>query len=122
MLKKLFGFHDIEVKGQMQVGTLQKNFEESFGTKIKVYKPTTEGKINTGKGSRSADAKSTLASNCMSGTKVADITIRKGHTVGDIEKAFAEKMGIGIQIMTPDGKSFAPNDMKLSDVAKLASK
>ena len=122
MLRKLFGFHDVEVKGQMQVGTLQKNFEESFGTKIKVYKPTAEGKINTGKGSRPADTKSTLASNCMAGTKVSDVTIRKGHTVGAIEKAFAEQMGIGIQIMTPDGKSFAPNDMTLKEVAGIASK
>jgi hypothetical protein len=122
MLKKLFGFHDIEVKGQMQVGTLQKQFEESFGTVIRVYKPTKEGKINTGKGSRPADPKSTLASNCMDGTKVSDITIRKGYTVDAVEKAFAEKMGIGIQIMTPDGDSFAPNDMALKDVAAMAKK
>jgi hypothetical protein len=122
MLKKLFGFHDIEVTGQMQVGTLQKQFEEAFGTVIRVYQPTKEGKINTGKGSRPADPKSTLAGNCMAGTKVSDITIRKGHTVDAIEKAFAEKMGIGIQIMTPDGGSFAPNAMALKDVAAMAKK
>jgi hypothetical protein len=122
MLGKLFGFHDIEVSGKMHVATLQKNFEESFGTKIRVYKPTQDGKINTGKGSKPADAKSTLASNCPPTMKISDITIRKGHLVSEIEKAFAEKMGLGVQIMTPDGKDFAPNDMKLKDVADLPKK
>lgn len=122
MLKKLFGFHDIDVSGQMQVGTLMKNFEESFGTKIKIYKLSADGKINTGKGAKAADAKSTLASVSPENMKVSDIVIRKGHTVEAIEKEFAEKMGIGVQIMTPDGKSLAPNELTLKEVAALASK
>jgi hypothetical protein len=28
-------------------------------------------------------------------------------------------MGIGIQIMSPDGEEFAPNGMRLKDVAKM---
>lgn len=40
MLKKLFGFHDIAVTGDMTVAALQHRFEESFGTQIRVYKPT----------------------------------------------------------------------------------
>ncbi len=120
MFKALLGFKDIEVSGQMQVGTMQKQFEESFGTKIRVYKPTAEGKINTGKGSRPADAKSTLASNCPPNMKITSITIRKSHSVDEVEKAFADRMGLGVQIMLPDGNTFAPNSARLKDVAGLA--
>jgi hypothetical protein len=120
-LKKLFNLEDIEVSGQLQVGSFKQRFEESFGTQVKVYKPKADGTLNTGKGARPADAKSTLASNCAAGMKVQSLTIKKTKTVGEIETEFAEKMGIGIQIMLPDGSGFAPNEMKLTEIAKLAS-
>ena len=47
-----------------------------------------------------------------------DMTIKKSKTVGDIEKEFAKIMGIGIQIMLPDGSGFANNSVRLKDVAK----
>lgn len=113
LLNAVLGLKDVEVSGNMHVGTLQKNFKESFGTEVRVYKG-----LNTGKGARKADAKATLASICGEGMKVKDIVIKKSHTVGDIEEQFKQQMGIGIQIMMPDGKAFAPNDMKLKDVSK----
>lgn len=61
MLKKLFGFHDITVTGDMTVAEWQHRFEESFGTQIRVYKPTNAGRINTGRGSRPAEQDSALA-------------------------------------------------------------
>tara|TARA_B110000503_G_C7129735_1_gene406323 strand:- start:1575 stop:1937 length:363 start_codon:yes stop_codon:yes gene_type:complete len=112
--KLVLGMKDIEVSGNMNVGTLQKKFKEAFGTEIRVYKT-----LNTGKGSSLADSKNTLASIGNPDIKVSDISIKKSKTVGVIEDEFKEKMGIGIQIMTPDGKKFASNDMKLQDVAKL---
>jgi len=115
LLNKILGLKDIDVSGKMHVNTLQKNFKESFGTEIRIYKG-----INTGKGSRKADGKTTLASICADGMKVQDIVIKKSQTVGQIEQQFKEQMGIGIQVMLPDGKTFAPNDMKLKDVAKQA--
>ena len=114
IIKALLGMKDIDVKGNMKVDTLMKKFEESFGTKIRVYKT-----LNTGRGSRLADPKATLASIGDKSRKVEGMTIKKSKTVGDIEEEFKEKVGIGIQIMTPDGKDFAPNDMKLKDVSKL---
>jgi len=119
MFKGILGFQDIEVTGNMHVETLQKCFIESFNTQIRVYGLTKDGKINTGKGSRLADPKSTLASNSPPSMKVKSITIRKSHTVGEIEKVFAEEMGLGIQIMSPNGEIFAPNDMRLKDVHTL---
>jgi hypothetical protein len=105
------GLKDIDVTGKMHVGTLRSQFKESFGTELRVYKST-----NTGKGSRPAPIKSTLASICEK--KLKPITIKKNHTVGDIEQQFKDQMGIGIQIMLPDGEKFAPNNMKLKDVGK----
>ena len=111
----ILGLKDIEVSGNMHVKTLQDKFKEEFGTEIRVYKT-----LNTGKGSRLADAKSTLASIGDTTRKVSGFTIKKSKSVGDIEDDFKEHMGIGIQIMTPDGENFASNDMKLSDVGKMA--
>ena len=107
----VLGLKDIEVDGKLHVGTLRSNFKDSFGTELRVYKST-----NTGKGSRHASEKATLASICEK--KVVSMTIKKGHTCGDIEKQFNNEMGIGIQIMSPDGKEFAPNNIELKDVVK----
>ena len=117
-LKMLLGMEDIEVDGKMHVGTFQKKFKKAFGTEIRVYKAKADGTLNSGKGAKSAPTKSTLASICAKGQKVGDMTIKKSKTVGDIEKEFAKIMGIGIQIMLPDGSGFANNSVRLKDVAK----
>jgi hypothetical protein len=109
----VLGLKDLEVAGNMHVGTFQKKFKEAFGTEIRVYKG-----LNTGKGARKADTNATLASICAKGMKVQDIVIKKSHSVGEIEDQFKVQMGVGIQVMFPDGQQFAPNDMKLKDVAK----
>lgn len=118
LLNLIFGMEDIKVDGKMHVGTFQKKFKDAFGTEIRVYKSKADGTINSGKGAKSAPTKSTLASNCAKGQKVGDLTIKKSKIVGDIETEFAKKMGIGIQIMLPDGSGFADNNMRLKDVAK----
>ena len=118
ILKMLLGMGDIEVDGKMHVGTFQNKFKKAFGTEIRVYKAKADGTLNSGKGAKSAPTKSTLASICAKGQKVGDLTIKKSKTVGDIEKEFAKIMGIGIQIMLPDGSGFANNSVRLKDVAK----
>ena len=112
IFKAILGLKDIHVTGNMKVSTLKEQFKESFGTEIRVYKS-----VNTGKGARLADNSVTLAS--ISSKKVENITISKHKTVGEIEESFKENMGIGIQIMIPDGSKFAPNDIKLKEVSKL---
>jgi len=121
-LNKLLGMEDIDVNGNLQVGTFKKRFKEAFGTEIKVYKAKADGTLNTGKGAKSAPSKSTMASICAEGQKVQDLTIKKNKSVGDIELEFASKMGIGIQVLLPDGSGFAPNEMRLKDVAKMVDK
>jgi hypothetical protein len=112
--EKFLGLKDVEVKGNVKVDTFKKRFAEAFGTEIRIYKTLT-----TGKGAKPADEKATLASICAKDKKVEDITIKKDKTVKEIEEQFKNEMGIGIQIMAPDGKTFADNDMKLKDVHKM---
>jgi len=118
LLNMFLGLEDIEVSGKMHVGTFQKQFKKAFGTEIRVYKAKADGTLNSGTGAKPAPTKSTLASICAKGQKVGDLTIKKSKTVGDIEKEFAKIMGIGIQIMLPDGSGFANNSVRLKDVAK----
>lgn len=113
LMNIILGLKDIGVSGKMHVNTFQKSFAESFGTEVRVYKG-----LNTGKGSRKADPKATLASICAEGMKIRDIVIKKNHTVDQVEQQFKDQMGIGIQVMLPDGKTFAPNELKLKDVSK----
>jgi len=112
VFNSILGLKDVKVTGNMHTGKLRSQFKDSFGTELRVYKST-----NTGKGSRSASDTSTLSSICEK--KVKPITIKKNHTVADIEQQFKDQMGIGIQIMSPDGKKFAPNHIKLKEVAKF---
>ena len=114
--QKILGYHDIVVSPKMTVSLLQSQFEEKLGTKLRVYKLTTKGQGYTGRGSRPATPEEELESICTNGSMIPSITIQQSFTVENIEKEFADIMGIGIQIMTPDGCSFAPNNMKLSYV------
>ena len=118
LINMFLGLEDIEVSGKMHVGTFKKQFKKAFGTEIRVYKAKADGTLNSGTGAKPAPTKSTLASICAKGQKVGDLTIKKSKTVGDIETEFANKMGIGIQIMLPDGSGFANNSVRLKDVAK----
>jgi len=113
MLRKLvFNLEDIKISGSMHVKTLQEQFKSSFGTEIRVYKS-----LNTGRGSKRAEPKATLAS--LSDRKIInEMEIRKNNSVGEVEQQFKDELGIGIQIMMPDGKTFADNAMKLKDVGK----
>jgi hypothetical protein len=92
LFNAILGLKDVEVSGNMHVGTFQKNFKDSFGTEIRLYKG-----LNTGKGSKRADVKATLASICGDGIKVQNIVLKKNSTVGDIEVQFKTQMGIGVQ-------------------------
>ena len=112
IFKALLGLKDVEVNGKQHVGTLCSEFKKSFGTELRVYKST-----NTGRGAKRAGDKQTLGSICEK--RVDAMTIKKNHTVGEIEQQFKDQMGIGIQIMSPDGEEFAPNGMRLKDVAKM---
>ena len=114
ILDMILGLKDIEVNGNMHIDKLCKQFKKQFGTELVVYKS-----LNTGRGAKRADMDVTLASVCPK--KVEGITIKKSNTVGEVEDQFKESMGIGVQILLPDGETFAPNVMLLKNVAKVKS-
>ncbi len=112
--KRILGFHEIEVSPKMTASELQSQFENKFGTKIRVYKLTVKGQVYTGRGSRPAAPEDNLENICTNCTNIPDIIVQQSSIVEYVEKKFADEMGIGIQIMAPDGNTFAPNNMKLS--------
>lgn len=99
----------------MHVSTLQRQFREQFGTGIRVYKLNSSGEITTGRGAKPAASSATLAS--VSTGKVGTITLKKNMTVKEAENAFADKLGVGIQIEDNEGK-LAFDQARLSDLNK----
>lgn len=111
----VLGLKDLEVTGNMSVRALQNLFTEQFGTGIRVYKLNAEGKISTGRGAKPADAAATLAS--ISSGNVGTITLKKNMSVKEAEDAFANMLGVGVQIEDKDGK-LANDQVRLSDLGK----
>lgn len=119
ILKRLknavLGLKDIEVSGNMHVSTLEQQFREQFGTGIRVYKLDSSGAIRTGRGAKRADSNATLAS--VSTGKVGAITLQKNMTVKQAEDAFANVLGVGIQIEDKEGK-LAADQVRICDLQK----
>ena len=103
---------ELNVDGRMKVKTLRKDFKETFGIEIRVYKTAT-----TGKGAKLADDNATLASIRGESAKGGQIALHGRTKVGNVEKMFKEQMGIGIQVLNNDGK-LADNDISLTQAAK----
>ena len=96
LLKKIgdnFKAADFEIKPQMKIKTLCKNFNENFGLSLRVYK-----------GQTIADGDLTLAQlNKLSkktelNSKAGSLKIRASMRVGDAEKIFKEHFGVNVQI------------------------
>ncbi|MGK0291055.1 MAG: hypothetical protein ACI86H_002522 [bacterium] len=111
ILRKERSLQSIQITNEMTVENLKTLFRESFNTEIRIYKTT-----NTGKGARVAEDHHKLSDVYKNRKNIKSITIQKYNTVGEIEDEFKDKLGVGIQIMKPDGKTFAPNEIRLKDV------
>ncbi len=97
---------EIKVSGRMKVGTLKKEFKNEFSVAIRVYS-----------GKKFADDDATLASIRAKDAKGGDVKLVGQTKIGNVEKAFKEKMGITIQIEDKDG-SLADNGVTLGSLAK----
>ena len=97
---------EIKVGGRMKVGTLKRNFQDTFGVDIRVYK-----------GAKFADEDATLASIRSKDAKGGDFSVRGNTKVGNVEKAFKESLGIKIQIENSEGK-LASDSITLSAASK----
>lgn len=121
LFKKMLGKFEFEIKNESTVKEVRDLFQAEFDTVIYIYKLTADGRINTGRGARTADDDTKLT-DVSSGNKAkGKIVVTKEMTVGNVENLFGNFFGIGIQIFEPNGKKLAPNEMRLIDVKNVRS-
>jgi len=95
---------EINVTGNMKVGTLRKQFKEAFGSTLRVYY-----------GNNFAEDSATLASiRKDAGKKAGELVIKGQMQVGNFETKFEENFGIKVQVATPDNSTLSANSMTLS--------
>jgi hypothetical protein len=95
---------EINVSGNMKVGTLRKQFKEAFGSTLRVYF-----------GNNFADDNATLASIRKDAAKKSGELVIKGQMqVGNFETRFEDSFGIKVQVATPDNSALAPNSLTLT--------
>lgn len=115
IFKRLLGYKDIVVSADMPVGDLREKFKEQFGIGIRVYKLNAAGEIFTGRGAKKAPDDATLSS--VSKGHPGSVTLKKSMTVNQVESAFAETMGVGVQVEDIEG-GLAANTSRIGDLAQ----
>jgi len=110
MFKKMmdnFKSVEFEVKANMKVKYVKRNFEEAFGVPIRIYH-----------GSKFADEDITLSKIRHNDIKgAADMKIKMSSKVGDAEKLFLEKLGVKVQICDKNGE-LADNNVTIGELAR----
>ena len=110
MVKDTFTTADFDVKGNMKVKTLQKNFTDSFGCELRVYN-----------GKRFAENNHTIAKirdNKIS-TTGEEFKIRASWTVDRLEMQFSESFGMKVQVALPGNGGLAENSQTLGAVSRI---
>lgn len=120
-VNKLLGKFEFEIKNESTVKEVRDLFQAEFDTVIYIYKLTADGRINTGRGARTADDDTKLSDVSCGNKAKGKIVVTKDMTVGNVESLFGNFFGIGIQIFEPNGKKLAPNEMRLVDVKNVRS-
>ena len=110
MVKDTLTTADFDVKGNMKVKTLQKNFSNSFGCELRIYN-----------GKRFAENNHTIAKirDSKISTTGEEFKIRASWTVYRLEKQFAESFGIKVQVALPENGGLAENSQTLGAVSRI---
>ena len=110
MVKDTLTTADFDVKGNMKVKTLQKNFSNSFGCELRVYN-----------GKRFADKNHTIAKirDKKISTTGEEFKIRASWTVDRLEIQFSESFGIKVQVALPENGGLAENSQTLGAVSRI---
>ena len=104
---------DFEIKPQIKIKTLCKNFKANFGLSLRVYK-----------GQVIADEELTLAQlNKVSTktdlkTKAGALKIKASMKVGDAEKTFKDHFGVNVQIADFNNKKLCDNSLTIGAAAR----
>lgn len=123
-LKKiLFGIVEMQVSGDTMVSEFENEFLRVFEVPIRVYNLSKEKKIQSGAGGRRAskDAQIKDVSTKIVAGKSCKISIKDSEKVSDVEKKIENTLGIGVQIISSDGKCFADNTKSLREIKEIKS-
>lgn len=118
-IKKMLGKFEFEIKNECVVKDVRDLFRAEFETEIFIYKLTSDGKVNTGRGSRIAEDSTRLTEVSNKADIKGKIVITKDMTVSEVEHVFENNFGIGIQVFERTGRKLAPNEMRLLDVKNI---
>jgi preprotein translocase subunit SecG len=95
------------LRSDSKVDTIINKFK-SVGLNIRIYQS-----VNNGRGSKLAVGNSKL-SEISEVTRFGNVEINPNMTVLEVEEMFKSEFGLGVQMMTPDGNTFANNNIKLA--------
>lgn len=103
-LKDKFTMAEFNINGRMTVSSLRKQFKDSFGATLRVYK-----------GAKFADEKATLAS-IRSGENVkgGELVCRGNLQVGNFEAKMKDIFGITVKVANPDNTKLVRGDMTIA--------
>lgn len=95
---------EFNINGRMTVSSLRKQFKDSFGATLRVYK-----------GAKFADEKATLAS-IRSGENVkgGELVCRGNLQVGNFEAKMKDIFGITVKVANPDNTKLVRGDMTIA--------
>lgn len=101
---------EFNINGRMTVASLRKQFKDSFGATLRVYK-----------GAKFADEKATLAS-IRSGENVkgGELVCRGNLQVGNFEAKMKEQFGIKVQVANPDNTKLVSDNITLAAAGREA--
>lgn len=112
-LKDHFKNETFSVAPQMKVKTICKNFKDTFGCTLAIYKGTQlaapEMTLNQ------LNAKTTKDIQTRSDAK---LDIKASMKVGDAEKLFSTTYGLTVQIKDPAGKHCVDNNLTIGQAAR----
>jgi len=90
---------EFNISGRLTVKSLKKQFKDSFGATLRVYK-----------GKQFADEGATLASIREGDAKGGELKCAGNLKVGNFEKKMKELFGVTVQVANADDSKLADND------------
>jgi len=98
---------EFNISGRLTVKSLKKQFKDSFGATLRVYK-----------GKQFADESATLASIRDGEAKGGELKCAGNLKVGTFEKKMKELFGVTVQVANSDDSKLSDNDITLSAAGK----
>lgn len=105
---------DFNVESTMKVSELCKNFIESFGLSLRVYK----GKILASDGRMTLKTLDQRTTQTVVNFDAGKLIIRANYKVGEVKALFMNHFGVVIQIADIENKKILPDEMTLGNAKR----